>query len=114
MQNSIKASLGSAAAAFLLAGCGDNQISSTDRAAFNQSAPEIKQAWERGLRASKANDYLTAQTNLVSLLNVPLTPEQLLAVQTALGSLNQRVHEAAANGDAAARKLVEAAKPSSR
>jgi hypothetical protein len=96
----------------LLAGCGDDpyKLSSKDQAAFSSTTPEIKQAWERGLTASKGNDYLAAQTNLAPLLNGPITPEQLLALQTALGDLNQRIYTAAANGDAAAQKAVEAMK----
>ena len=96
----------------LLAGCGDGtyKLSPGDLAAFKDAAPQIKQTWERGLAASKANDYFNAQTNLTALLSEQISPAQLLAVQTALGDLNPRIHEAAAKGNAAAQKAVEAMK----
>src|SRR4051794_6792262 len=98
------------AAVLLLCGCGDNthKLSSSDLAAFANAAPEIKQLWERGLTASKARDYLGAQTNFASLLSGQITAEQLAALQLALGDLNQRMHEAAAKGDASAQKALEA------
>jgi len=99
-------------ACVLLSGCGDNgyTLSKQDLAAFKDATPELKQAWESGLKADKANDFQTASTNYRSLLGKTLTPEQLVAVQTALGSLNIRMNEAAAKGDAAAKKALEAAK----
>jgi hypothetical protein len=102
------------AAGLLFSGCGDNthKLSSADLAAFSTAAPEIKQIWERGLTASKAKDYLAAQTNFTTLLNGEITAEQLSALQLALGDLNQRMHEAAAKGDAAAQKALEALKAS--
>ncbi len=53
------------AACTMLGGCGNNpyNLSQQDRAAFKDAAPELVQAWENGLKADKANDYLTASTN---------------------------------------------------
>lgn len=97
----------------LLGGCGgDYQLSKQELAAFKEASPEIKQAWEQGLAADKANDYLTASTNYRRLLTQSITSEQLVAVQTALGGLNYRINEAAANGDASARKVLEDLKES--
>ena len=97
-------------AAVLLCGCGnsDYSLSKRDLAAFKDTTPEMKQAWEQGLKADKANDYMTASTNFRSLLNRPITAEQLVAVQNALGGLNQRMNEAATSGDVSARKALEA------
>ena len=97
---------------FMFSGCGDSnyKLSPGDLAAFKDAPPQIQQTWERGLAASKANDYLSAQTNLTALLNEQISPAQLLAVQTALGDLNPRIHEAAAKGNTGAQKAVEAMK----
>ena len=102
-------------ACILIAGCGDEPytLSREDRAAFKNAPPEVMQLWEEGLKADKANDYLTAGNNYRALLTNGITPEQMAAVQTALGGLNIRLNEAAAKGDAAAKKALEAAKESS-
>ncbi len=94
----------------LLGGCGNNnyRLSAQDRAAFKDATPEIKLEWEKGLTADKANDFLAASTNFRSLLSQQITPDQLVAVQTALGGLNARMNAAAANGDVAALKALEA------
>jgi hypothetical protein len=99
-------------ACVVLNGCGDSgyTLSKQDLVAFKDAAPEMKQAWENGLKADKANDYLTASTNYRSLLGKSLTPDQLVAVQTALGGLNVRMNEAATRGDSAAKKAIDAAK----
>lgn len=102
------------AAFLLLSACGNNEykLSKQDLAAFKDATPEQQQAWEQGLKADKANDFLTASTSYRSLLKKEITPEQLVAVQTALGGLNQRMNEAAAKGDASAQKALEAGKAS--
>jgi hypothetical protein len=96
----------------LLSGCGNSeyQLSKQDMAAFKDATPEMKQAWEQGLKADRANDYLTAGSKYRALLTNTITAEQLVAVQTALGGLNQRINEAAAKGDPVAQKALEAAK----
>jgi hypothetical protein len=96
----------------LFSGCGgsDYKLSKQDLAAFKDATPERQQAWEQGLKADKANDYLTASTSYRSLLKSDITPEQLVAVQTALGGLNERMNEAAAKGDASAQKALDAMK----
>ncbi|MGC3956974.1 MAG: hypothetical protein QM813_03100 [Verrucomicrobiota bacterium] len=96
----------------LLSGCSGDafSLSKQDLAAFQNAAPEIKQAWEQGLKADKANDYIGASTNYRSILIKEITPEQLVAVQTALGGLNLRLNEAIAKGDAAAQKAANALK----
>lgn len=100
------------AACLGLVGCGDHGFTLTkeERAAFKDATPEIKQLWEDGLKADKANDYATAGKNYRALLVKGITPDQLAAVQTALGGLNYRLNDAAAKGDAAAKQALEAAK----
>jgi len=97
---------------FLLCGCGNSEykLSQQDLAAFKDAPPEKQQAWEQALKADKANDYLTASTGYRSLLTKDITPDQLVAVQTALGGLNLRINGAAAKGDTSAQKALEAAK----
>ena len=98
----------------LLSGCGDSgyELSKQDLAAFKDAKPEAKKAWEDGLKADRANDYALASTSYRSLLSQEITPEQLMAVQTALGGLNLRMNEAAAKGNEAAQKALDAAKQS--
>jgi hypothetical protein len=109
MKTGIVRFLSVVAAGILLAGCDDDtgKPSASDRAVFNQAAPEMKQVWDKAIAADKANDYLAANTNFVSLLKREITPEQLLAVQSALASLNARMNKAAAKGDAAALKAMD-------
>lgn len=96
----------------LLGGCGNNdfRLSAKDKAAFKDATPEMKQEWEKGLKADQANDYVTASTSFRSLLSQKINPEQLVAVQTALGGLNERMNDAAASGEVSAQKALEAMK----
>lgn len=101
-----------ALATLLFNGCGDNgfSLSKKDLAAFKDAKPELKQLWEAGLKADRANDYVAAGNNFRALMTNEITADQLVAVQTALGGLNIRLNEAAAKGDAAAQQALEAAK----
>ena len=94
---------GLAAFCLLLDGCGQ----SGDKAAFDSASPEIKACWLQSLADDNANNYVAANTNLVSLLGWDITPAQLSAVQAALNVLNERMNNAAAHGDAAAQKALE-------
>ncbi len=87
-----------------LMGCDSRSV---DKSAFNSAKPELQQIWRTGLEASKASDYVRANTNFLSLLSRNITPNQLVAVQDALASLNERMHTAAAKGNQAAREAVE-------
>jgi len=102
-------------ASLLFSGCSDNgyALSKKERAAFKDATPEMRQLWEAGLKADHANDYLVAGNNFRSLLTNTITADQLVAVQTALGGLNIRLNEAAAKGDAAAQKALDAVKSTS-
>ena len=103
-----------ASALLLFNGCGNNEyaLSKQDLAAFKTATPEMKQLWEQGLKADRADDYLTAGNSYRALLTNNVTPDQLVALQNALGGLNQRLNNAAAKGDAAAQKALDAAKGS--
>jgi len=92
---------------FLLNGCDRRTV---NKSAFDKAEPEIRQIWESGLTASKSNNYLAAQSNLVSLLRRDITPEQLVALQDALAVLHEHMFDAASKGDASALKAVEAFK----
>jgi len=98
-------------ACLFVGGCGDKpySLSKEDLAAFKGAPPEVKQLWEEALKADKANDYLAAGNKYRVLLAKGITSEQMAAVQTALGGLNIRLNEAAAKGDASAKKALEAA-----
>jgi len=90
-------------AALLFVACG----AGPDKSAFKSAAPEIKQVWDRAIAADQANNYVAANTNYASLLSRDVSADQLVAVQTALGSLNERMNAAATKGDAAAQKALD-------
>jgi hypothetical protein len=92
-----------AAALCFFAACG----SQTNKAAFKDAAPELKQIWDQAVAADKSNDYLAANTNYFALLSREISSEQFVVVKSALGALNERMQAAAANGDAAAQKAIE-------
>lgn len=94
------------AACMLLNGCGDQAAKSV----FNSAKPEIKATWLQALAADKANDYVSANTNLVFLITQDITSEQRQAVQDTLRALNERMNNAAASGDANARKALDTLK----
>ena len=101
-------------AAALFSGCGDDPyaLSKQDQAAFKDATPEIKQRWEAALKADKADDYVAASSNYLALLKEKLTPEQLGALQTALGGFNYRLNDAAAKGNPAAQQALNNGKES--
>ena len=104
----IKTLAGCAAASLLFGGCGNDapKLSSSERALFENSTPEIKQIFEKAYASDKVNDYLPACTNYQALLNQPLTLDQSTAMQTALKSLKLRIFEAADKGDAGAKAAL--------
>ena len=77
--------------------------------AFDQAAPEIKQAWDQGVAADKANDYFTAVTNFHTIMaqREKLTDAQIDAVNAACLAVNQRMMAAINNGDAAAKEASD-------
>jgi len=94
---------GICAISWLLNGCSND----TEKAAFSSAAPEVKACWSQAIADSRANHYVAANTNLVSLLHRDLNPAQMAAVQGALNDLNVRMNDAAAGGNAEAKKALE-------
>jgi hypothetical protein len=104
------------AAVVLCLGCDRNSIklSSSEKQAFEQANPEIKQAWERALAADKAKDYANAQSLLDSLGQMQLNEAQKQALATEREAFNQRLWQAAEKNDPAAVKAVQASQNSRR
>jgi hypothetical protein len=94
----------------LLTGCGHKtggELSSAEKAAFDQAPADLKAQWTAALEAGGTNDYVSAQTLLYGLLNQTLSPEQKQAVGKALSSLNDRLYSALDKGDPDAQKAIE-------
>ncbi len=89
------------------AGCDQRNV---NKSAFDSAKPEVKQTWQAALAASKANNYLSASTNFLSLISRDITPTQLVAVQDAMAGLTERMYQAAAKGDAGAKAALDALK----
>jgi len=101
-------------AGLLFTGCNKApSLSSQEKALFESSSPEIKQLFETALTADKANNYLSACTNYQALLHQNLSVDQVMAMQTAMSSLTQRIYDAAAKGDPGAKAAVDALKGAS-
>jgi hypothetical protein len=62
--------------------------------------------WQTALEASKTNDYVTAEMVLYRLSRPELTPEQSDAINRHLTSLTERLNDAVAKGDPAAKAAV--------
>jgi hypothetical protein len=95
------------AALLLLAGCGKKALETAgDSQVFDKASPELKQMWQTALEASKTNDYVTAEMVLYRLSRPELTPEQRDAISRQLTSLTERLNDAVAKGDPAAKAAV--------
>jgi hypothetical protein len=95
------------AAVLLLAGCGKKvAITADDVQVFDKAAPELKQMWQTALEASKTNDYVTAEMVLYRLSRPELTSEQRNAINRQLTALTDRLNDAVAKGDPAAKAAV--------
>ena len=90
-------------AGFFVTGC--SRKTAAGPSAFDQAAPDIKQAWDQGVAADQANDYYTAVTSFHTIMaqRDKLTDSQIEAVNAACLAVNQRMMAAANNGDAAAK-----------
>jgi hypothetical protein len=96
----------------VLAGCG--QGASGDRSSgFNGAAPELKTAWDTAVAADKTNDYVPAVLGYKGILlqRDQLSPSQVKAVEEASSKLFQRLVEASAKGDPAARQALSQLQP---
>jgi hypothetical protein len=67
------------AATLLFAACGG-----PDKSAFNNAAPDVKQVWNQAIAADKANNYVAANTNYVSLMSVTLRDKSWTGFQIRL------------------------------
>jgi len=95
------------AALLLLAGCGKKAVvTAHDAQVFDQASPELKQMWQTALEASKTNDYVTAEMALYRLSRPELTSEQRDAISRQLTALTERLNDAVAKGDPAAKAAV--------
>ena len=104
----LKLVIGGVAAVMLLAGCGSKtKVSAADSKAFSNASPELSQAWQTVLEASKTNDYFLAETVLYQMRRADLTPQQREAVNHQMAALNQRLSDALAKGDPAAKAANE-------
>ena len=88
-------------------GSKSQKLNPNEQTAFNQAAPELKQIWDKGVEAEKANDYVAAETALYALLSMQLTPEQRTAVEKELTTANQRLFAAAEKGDPSAKAALQ-------
>src|SRR5437879_1245669 len=79
-------------------GSKSQKLNPNEQTAFNQAAPELKQIWDKGVEADKANDYVGAETAFYALLSMQLTPEQRTAVEKELTSVHQRLFAQAEKG----------------
>ena len=95
------------AAIVLLAGCGKQAyVTAGDARAFDKAAPELKQMWQTAQAASQTNDYVTAEMVLFRLSRSELTAEQQDAINRQLTALTERLNDAVAKGDPAAKAAV--------
>ena len=92
----------------LLAGCGKNAASLSNRhaALFQSAPPEVKSDWEKATAAAKTNGYVVAITTVQKLQGAALTPEQLQAVNETVSVVSEQMYEAANRGDAAATQAI--------
>jgi hypothetical protein len=98
----------------LCIGCGQGSVklSSSEKKAFDQASPEVKQAWENVQAAEKANEYLKAVNLFDSLSQMQLTEPQKEALIKEREGFNQRLWQAAEKNDAAAVQAVQASQKS--
>lgn len=92
-----------------LAGCGKTKTDSQGATAFDNTKPEIKEAWSKAVTADKANDYITAVQAYKQVIahQADLSEAQFAAAQKASGSLNERMVNSALSGDAVARQALD-------
>ncbi|HXU79282.1 MAG TPA: hypothetical protein VN794_22070 [Methylomirabilota bacterium] len=114
LRASALAGLALAAVVVLCIGCGQGSVklSSSEKKAFDQASPEVKQAWENVQAAEKANEYLKAVNLFDSLSQMQLTEPQKEALIKEREGFNQRLWQAAEKNDAAAVQAVQASQKS--
>jgi len=101
--------LGLAAVLLLAAGCGQNslKLDSTEAKAFEEAAPEVKQAWESALTADKASDYVKGQQAFDRLAQMQLNEIQKQALAKQSSAFGLRLLQAAEKNDPRAVKVIQ-------
>jgi len=96
----------------VLAGCGRG-ASGSGSSGFNGAPPELKAAWDAAVAADKTNDYVPAVLGYKEILlqRDQLSPGQVKAVEEASNKLFQRLVEASAKGDPAAKQALSQLQP---
>ncbi len=109
MKKTLIAFFSAIAVGIFVASCSNDapKLSSSEKALFENSTPEIKQLFEKALVADKANDYMGACTNYYALLHQNLSMDQSMAMQTAMKSLKLRIFDAVDKGDASAKTTLD-------
>jgi hypothetical protein len=97
---------------FVVAGCGQRPSGSRS-GGFNGAPPELKAAWDTAVAADKTNDYVPAVLGYKGILlqRDQLSPSQVKAAEEASGRLFQRLVEASAKGDPAAKQALARLQP---
>jgi len=80
------------------------------QAGFDNAAPEIKVLWDTSVAADKANDYNTAIRGYRQIIDQPaqLSAGQIELAKEASRKLLERLMQASAKGDLAARQALAA------
>jgi len=96
----------------VLAACGRG-ASGSGADGFSSATPELKAAWSAAVAADKTNDYVPAVLGYKQILlqRDQLSPSQVKAVEDASSRVFQRLVEASAKGDAAAKQALSQLQP---
>ena len=89
-------------------GCGQSGGASGEKA-FDTAPPEVKQMWVNAVTAEQSGDHFTAVIGYQGVLGQAdkLQPKQISAAEEASKALLQRLLDASAKGDEAARKVLD-------
>lgn len=99
-----------AAAAGILAGCGQPSAESLGAAnakLFQSSDPPIKSQWDAATAAVKTNGFAEAILALTKMQSATLSPEQRKAVDETVTAVSDQMYESANKGEAAGLKAIE-------
>lgn len=101
---------------FAAAGCKKSSAAAgVDPKVFDSAPPELKEAWTMALSAAQTNGYATAYLTLRRMQGQPgLNEAQNRAIAAESTLVNNRMTEAARNGDAEAVKAMQEIRAASR
>jgi hypothetical protein len=88
-------------ALLLATGCGERtaKLTAEQGKAFDTAPAEVKQTWEKGLAAEKANDYVAAQTAFDNLKTMYLSDPQSKALDAERAAFGVQLMKAADKND---------------